>query len=648
MALKLRRGTDAQRQSITPEEGELIYTTDNKEVFVGDGITTGGVLVTGGGGGGGISNIIEDTSPQLGGNLDTNGFNISGAGTVTASHFYGTGTSGNVAISSVDGATLSGNILINAVNTSIAGQEGGDININAGIGNTTGTGGDIIINGGGGGSSGAQGGSISLTGGPGTVSSAGGFIQLSGGNSLNGIGGNLFLRGGSGGGGNGNVYLGNIDTTEIQIGSGSNQVHLNADVTLSGNIIPDTDGIYDLGSSVYKFRDLYLSGTSLWIGDARITNNGSSAVNIPSGSTIGGVPLGPSGSLYIGGPLQADLVLNGYEITGQGNIFIGGYISATDIYGNLVGSDSTVLVDFNLNRVNADINRTGTLTITSSGNIEFSSTNITFPIGAAISNLDISQLSDTGGLLTSVGGQLISHLSLNNFNITGVGGINIIGIVEASAVKCNVQGATTPRVIVDAFNYKIDADIYKNDTVVINSPTSIDLSAPEINIAPGSTTLFHVAADDSTLIPIRNDNSIKFLGDTSINTSSNSNGDITVSLSNTLDTSDSSDFEFIPGVVMRSNLSVENNLTVTGSITAGSFISTQTGTPEVYSETNIDLTAGNRVSVTTSPFRLAQFTTTERNNITAQNGDLIYNTTVNKLQGYQNGSWINIDDGTAA
>ena len=122
----------------------------------------------------------------------------------------------------------------------------------------------------------------------------------------------------------------------------------------------------------------------------------------------------------------------------------------------------------------------------------------------------------------------------------------------------------------------------------------------------------------------------------------------TIILPNSIDTDDSGDFEIIPGVVMRSNLNVENNLTVTGAVTAGSFISTQTGTPEVFSETNIDLTAGNRVSVTTSPFRLAQFSTAERNNITAQNGDLIYNVTVNKLQGYQNGSWINIDDGSAA
>ena len=48
--LKLRRGTDAQRQAVTLEQGELGYTTDAKRVWVGDGFTIGG---------NNISNIIH-------------------------------------------------------------------------------------------------------------------------------------------------------------------------------------------------------------------------------------------------------------------------------------------------------------------------------------------------------------------------------------------------------------------------------------------------------------------------------------------------------------------------------------------------------------------------------------------------------------
>ena len=42
MALRIRRGTDAQRQTVTFDQGELVYTTDTLKLYVGDGITAGG------------------------------------------------------------------------------------------------------------------------------------------------------------------------------------------------------------------------------------------------------------------------------------------------------------------------------------------------------------------------------------------------------------------------------------------------------------------------------------------------------------------------------------------------------------------------------------------------------------------------------
>ena len=49
MPLKLRRGTNADRSGITPAEGEPIYTTDTKKLYVGDGTTAGGTEIGGGG-----------------------------------------------------------------------------------------------------------------------------------------------------------------------------------------------------------------------------------------------------------------------------------------------------------------------------------------------------------------------------------------------------------------------------------------------------------------------------------------------------------------------------------------------------------------------------------------------------------------------
>lgn len=48
MGLLLRRGLEADRLSFTPAEGELIYVTDTKLIYVGDGVTAGGILVAGG------------------------------------------------------------------------------------------------------------------------------------------------------------------------------------------------------------------------------------------------------------------------------------------------------------------------------------------------------------------------------------------------------------------------------------------------------------------------------------------------------------------------------------------------------------------------------------------------------------------------
>jgi hypothetical protein len=43
--LKIRRGTDTQRQSVILEQGELGYTIDTQRVFVGNGVTLGGTAV---------------------------------------------------------------------------------------------------------------------------------------------------------------------------------------------------------------------------------------------------------------------------------------------------------------------------------------------------------------------------------------------------------------------------------------------------------------------------------------------------------------------------------------------------------------------------------------------------------------------------
>ena len=99
MALQIRRGLQADLPA-SPADGELLYATDTNKLYVGDGGTAQEIS---GGTGGGLANIVEDITPQLGGDLDVNGFTITSA------------SNGNVAINA-DGTgdvILQGSLEIN-------------------------------------------------------------------------------------------------------------------------------------------------------------------------------------------------------------------------------------------------------------------------------------------------------------------------------------------------------------------------------------------------------------------------------------------------------------------------------------------------------------------------------------------------------
>ncbi len=135
-----------------------------------------------------------------------------------------------------------------------------------------------------------------------------------------------------------------------------------------------------------------------------------------------------------------------------------------------------------------------------------------------------------------------------------------------------------------------------------------------------------------------------------------------------IDTSDSSGINFTPGVLMQSDLTVENDLTVNNLLTAAQFsvtdftttnhtttnltvtdtlsvktiAQTDTGTPQITSSSTLVLDTQDGVRVTGAPFRLPSFTTTEKNALTPGNGDMVYDSTLNKAQVYENGAWASL------
>ena len=101
------------------------------------------------------------------------------------------------------------------------------------------------------------------------------------------------------------------------------------------------------------------------------------------------------------------------------------------------------------------------------------------------------------------------------------------------------------------------------------------------------------------------------LGGFTFQDTSNQTGNFTLA-SSVIDTDDSSTITITPAVVMSSNLTVENDLTVTDNFTVSS----------------------SRVEVLQSPFKMASFTTAERDAFAVQLGDVIYNVETGKMQAY--------------
>ena len=63
MSLRIRRGTEAQRTALTFDLGEVVYTTDTKKLYIGDGVTVGGTNVLANMAGTGVT--YNSTTQQL-------------------------------------------------------------------------------------------------------------------------------------------------------------------------------------------------------------------------------------------------------------------------------------------------------------------------------------------------------------------------------------------------------------------------------------------------------------------------------------------------------------------------------------------------------------------------------------------------------
>lgn len=544
MALRLRRGTNAERTTQTFAVGELVYTTDTKQLYVGDGATTGGLLVS----------SSSATSPAaLTRDLSLAGFNITGTGDITATSFTGDGSGLTNLPGGGTGVVDGQDYVINIQ---------GDV-----IGDDT----TVIVD----------------------------------------------------------ATLGRV--TADLYGDGSNITNQTLQQLSNVNITsPVTNQVlkYD-GADWVNGVD---AGTAITVKDEGVAL----ATAVTTFDFVGdGVTVSGTGT-------EKTVTIPG-AVGGGGEGIIEGQTYRIDINGDIIADDSTIMVNSFNNTITASAGFFGDLVGNVTGDVVGSLKGSIFGDDSAIvydsaadslsvfraemSVLETRDISPETGF-TAVTFSPRTGETANKIILSATDSTPSMDIQLESASDLSASDN-----FVGAINFKIDdsnpalayggINMRKSRLTFVNDASGAFADAKSMVLADGQVGIGTVAP--SATLDVQGDIS--------------ATGSLFVS---TIDTDDSSAITITPAVTISSDLTVENDLVVTNTVTADRFISTGTETPEISASANLNLTAGNAVVVTNSPLRMASFTTTERNALAAQNGDIIYNTTDNKFQGYENGAWANL------
>jgi hypothetical protein len=107
-----------------------------------------------------------------------------------------------------------------------------------------------------------------------------------------------------------------VSGTTVFIDGTNLAVNLNG--TIKGDVVPATDVQYDLGSLTNRFRDLYLSGSTINLGGATISAAGS-AITLPAGTTTGGVNIG---TIILKGSVADDTALDALADPEVGDAYV--------------------------------------------------------------------------------------------------------------------------------------------------------------------------------------------------------------------------------------------------------------------------------------------------------------------------------------
>jgi len=408
-----------------------------------------------------------------------------------------------------------------------------------------------------------------------------------------------------------NIQLGITGDNEIDTSSGNltidsaggtvtidDNLNISGTTTVSGHILPDTDVTYDLGSSSFKFRDIYLSGTSINLGDATITASGSSIV-LPSGSTISGG--------------TGNLATENYVDTAVANV-IDSAPGALDTLNELaaaLGDDanyaSTTTTALS-NRLRIDTNAQG-LTSTQKSN--------------AITNLGLSTVATSG-----------SYTDLSNTSsvVTLTGSQTLTNKILTSPVISTISNTGTLTLPTSTGTIALTSDIPTNNNALTNGAGYITASS--------SDTLTNKSGNISQWT-----NNSGYLTSTNINTST-SGSNALITLTNSAGGSDSV------------TLAAGSNITISESGDTITIASTASGSALTIQDEGSTLsTAATTLNFTGAGVTASGTGSTKTINIPASGGSStlgglsdvsISSPALNQVLKYNGSAWVNAADATGS
>ena len=259
-------------------------------------------------------------------------------------------------------------------------------------------------------------------------------------------------------------FRGNVvgDDSGVIVNSDTHTIYGN--FVAQGDILPDTNIAYDLGSSTYRFRDIYLSGSSIYLGNSVITSTGT-AIDIPTGSTVGGQALGINeGDTY-------NITISG-NVIGTDSTVLVNTTNGTfrgDLIGSVFADDSTMLVD----------GRDGVLRGTLIGNADTATSATSASVASNVSLVDSSSSSTTHYITFSLGTSGTRVISADtsltyqpSTNTLGTGGLNTTTIIASSVSATTVTGTNLFTSLIDSADSSAitvtPAIVFSSDVTVEN------------------------------------------------------------------------------------------------------------------------------------------------------------------------------------